>query len=64
MHNDRVVYATLPGETEKWQSRLKEVTDEVIRLQAEIGASSSFIGNSGTGANSQLAVRVGLRHLF
>jgi hypothetical protein len=35
-----------------------------VPVQAEIGASSSFIGNSGTGANSQLAVRVGLRHLF
>ncbi|TCG08561.1 hypothetical protein BZM27_11360 [Paraburkholderia steynii] len=35
-----------------------------VPVQAVIGASSSFIGNSGTGANSQLAVRVGLRHLF
>lgn len=35
--NDRIVYATLPGETEKWQSQLKDVTEEVTRLQAEIG---------------------------
>lgn len=35
--NDRIVYATLPGETEHWQSRLQTVTEEVTRLQAEIG---------------------------
>ncbi|EUC19807.1 UNVERIFIED_ORG: putative porin [Burkholderia sp. CF145] len=40
------------------------VNGHEVPVQAEIGASSSFIGNSGTGANSQLAVRVGLRHLF
>ncbi|MEK6424259.1 MAG: porin [Burkholderia gladioli] len=36
----------------------------VVPVQAEIGSSSSFIGNSGSGATSQLAVRVGLRHKF
>jgi predicted porin len=40
------------------------VNGHEVPVQAEIGASPSFIGNSGTGANSQLAVRVGFRHLF
>ncbi len=34
-----------------------------VPVQAEIGSSSSFIGNSGT-ANSQFATRIGLRHKF
>jgi predicted porin len=32
-------------------------------LQAEIGSSSSYFGNSGT-ADNQLAFRVGIRHKF
>lgn len=35
-----------------------------VPVQAEIGSSSSFIGNSGTGANNQVAARIGLRHKF
>jgi predicted porin len=35
-----------------------------VPVQAEIGSSSSFIGNSGAGANNQFAARVGLRHKF
>lgn len=35
-----------------------------VPVQAEIGSSSSFIGNSGVGANSQFATRIGLRHKF
>jgi hypothetical protein len=33
-------------------------------VQAEIGSSSSFFGNSGAGANNQVAFRLGLRHKF
>jgi predicted porin len=33
-------------------------------LQASIGDSSSFFGNSGSNATNQLALRVGLRHKF
>jgi predicted porin len=35
-----------------------------VPVQAEIGSSTSFIGNSGAGARSQLALRIGLRHKF
>jgi predicted porin len=35
-----------------------------VPVQAEIGSSSSFLGNSGTGANNQVAARIGLRHKF
>jgi predicted porin len=35
-----------------------------VPVQAEIGSSSSFIGNSGTGADNQFAARVGLRTRF
>jgi predicted porin len=40
------------------------VAGKVVPVQAEIGSSSSFIGNSGSGANNQVAIRVGLRHRF
>ncbi|PLZ02859.1 porin [Burkholderia sp. WAC0059] len=40
------------------------VNGAVVPVQAEIGASTSFIGDSGSGASSQLAVRVGFRHRF
>jgi predicted porin len=40
------------------------INGKEVPVQAEIGASSSFIGNSGTGADSQLALRIGLRHKF
>lgn len=33
-------------------------------VQAEIGSSSSFFGNSGTGSDSQLALRLGMRTRF
>ncbi|GAB2913013.1 porin [Paraburkholderia jirisanensis] len=35
-----------------------------VPVQAEIGSSSSFFGNSGSGANSQLALRIGMRTRF
>jgi predicted porin len=35
-----------------------------VPVQAEIGSSSSFFGNSGTGSDSQLAVRLGMRTRF
>lgn len=35
-----------------------------VPVQAEIGSSSSFFGNSGTGSDSQLALRVGMRTRF
>ncbi|MBP0589570.1 porin [Paraburkholderia sp. LEh10] len=35
-----------------------------VPVQAEIGASSAFIGNSGIGANAQLVLRIGLLHKF
>ncbi|WP_429302091.1 porin [Paraburkholderia sp. GAS199] len=35
-----------------------------VPVQAQIGSSPTFIGNSGTGANTQLVLRVGLRHRF
>jgi predicted porin len=35
----------------------------VVPVQAEIGAASTFTANSGT-ASSQLAARIGMRHLF
>ncbi|SAL11671.1 porin [Caballeronia peredens] len=41
-----------------------DVNGQIVPVQAEIGASSSFIGNSGSGANSQIALRLGLRHRF
>jgi predicted porin len=37
---------------------------KVVPVQAEIGAAPSFTGNSGAGANNQLAFRIGMRHLF
>ncbi|SAL16500.1 porin [Caballeronia humi] len=40
------------------------VAGREVPVQAEIGSSSSFIGNSGAGANNQFAARVGLRHKF
>jgi predicted porin len=40
------------------------VGGQEVPVQAEIGEATSFIGNSGTGADSQLAVRLGMRHLF
>jgi predicted porin len=33
-------------------------------LQAQIGSSTSFFNTSGTGADNQLAFRVGIRHKF
>ncbi|SAL84453.1 porin [Caballeronia terrestris] len=42
----------------------KVVNGHEIPVQAEIGASPSFIGNSGTGTDSQLALRIGIRHRF
>ncbi|MGF6767571.1 putative porin [Paraburkholderia sp. GAS199] len=33
-------------------------------VQAEIGSSANFFGPSGTGANNQLALRLGIRHRF
>ena len=33
-------------------------------LQAQIGDSNSFFGNSGTSSQNQLAFRVGIRHKF
>ena len=41
-----------------------EVDGQQVPVQAEIGASSTFIGNSGIGANTQLALRIGLLHKF
>ncbi|HEY3598660.1 MAG TPA: porin [Paraburkholderia sp.] len=35
-----------------------------VPVQAEIGSSSSFFGNSGNGANNQLAFRIGMRTRF
>ena len=35
-----------------------------VDVQSEIGSSTSFFGSSGTGANSQIAARVGIRHKF
>jgi predicted porin len=35
-----------------------------VPVQAEIGAANTFTANSGAGATSQLAARIGLRHLF
>ena len=35
-----------------------------VPVQAEIGASSTFIGNSGIGADTQLVLRIGLLHKF
>ncbi len=35
-----------------------------VPVQAEIGSSSSFFGNSGSGANNQLAFRLGMRTRF
>jgi predicted porin len=40
------------------------VDGQEVPVQAEIGSSSSFIGNSGAGANSQLVLHIGLRHRF
>lgn len=40
------------------------VNGKEVPVQAEIGEATSFIGNSGEGADSQLAIRVGVRHLF
>jgi predicted porin len=40
------------------------VGGRVVPVQAEVGSSSSFIGNSGVGADSQFAARVGLRTKF
>lgn len=33
-------------------------------LQAQIGTSTSYFNTSGTGAQNQFAVRVGIRHKF
>ncbi|RFU48570.1 porin [Paraburkholderia sp. DHOC27] len=33
-------------------------------VQAEIGSSSSFFGNSGVGSDKQIAARIGVRHRF
>jgi predicted porin len=38
------------------------VAGRVVPVQAEIGSSTSFVGNAG--ANTQLAARVGIRHRF
>ncbi|HEY3598126.1 MAG TPA: porin [Paraburkholderia sp.] len=35
-----------------------------VPVQAEIGTSPNFFGNSGVGANNQVAARVGMRHRF
>jgi hypothetical protein len=40
------------------------INGKIVPVQAEIGAASTFTANSGTGASSQLAARIGLRHLF
>lgn len=41
-----------------------QVDGREIPVQAEIGSNPTFIGNSGTGANAQLVLRIGLRHRF
>jgi predicted porin len=33
-------------------------------VQAEIGSSTSYFGNSGKGTSNQIAARVGIRHKF
>ncbi len=35
-----------------------------VDVQSQIGSSTSFFGSSGTGANSQVAARIGIRHRF
>jgi predicted porin len=40
------------------------VGGRVVPVQAEVGSSSSYIGNSGVGADSQFVARVGLRTKF
>jgi predicted porin len=35
-----------------------------VDVQSQIGSSTSFFGPSGTGANSQIAARIGIRHRF
>ena len=40
------------------------IAGRVVPVQAEVGSSSSFIGNSGTGADSQFVARIGLRTKF
>ncbi|CAB3799963.1 porin [Pararobbsia alpina] len=40
------------------------VGGRVVPVQAEIGSSSSLVGNSGTGADNQFVARVGLRTKF
>lgn len=35
-----------------------------VPVQAEIGSSSSFFGNSGSGSDKQIATRIGIRHRF
>ncbi|WP_109476288.1 porin [Paraburkholderia sp. C35] len=41
-----------------------EIDGQEVPVQAEIGANSTFIGNSGVGANTQLVLRIGLMHKF
>ncbi|SAL30186.1 porin [Caballeronia sordidicola] len=40
------------------------INGKVVPVQAEIGAATTFTANSGVGASSQLAARVGIRHRF
>jgi predicted porin len=40
------------------------IAGRVVPVQAEVGSSSSFIGNSGVGADSQFVARIGLRTKF
>jgi len=40
------------------------VGGKAVPVQAEVGAASMFVGNSGSGATSQLVVRIGIRHKF
>ncbi|MGA3250856.1 MAG: porin [Paraburkholderia sp.] len=35
-----------------------------VPVQAEIGSSTSYLGTSGSGSTSQVAARIGIRHLF
>jgi hypothetical protein len=47
---------------QKTTNRIENVYCPLKPVQAEIGSSSSFIGNAG--ANTQFVTRVGLRHRF
>jgi predicted porin len=40
------------------------INGKIVPVQAEIGAAATFTASSGTGASSQVAVHIGMRHLF